>query len=339
MKHLAKLLPSVCVLAITACGGSGGSSDATGTTVTGTDSANGVEASAGTDAGQGGGAAAVLTGRFVDSAVSGLQYATASQSGVTDANGSFSYLAGEQVMFSIGDIDFPVTAGADIVTPLNVFSTTDIANTGVINMSRLLQSLDVDSNPDNGITISAEAAASATGLTVDFTSTAFDSQVINLVANSGSSTIALIDGETALDHFQETLFDEGIQQRPSASAPVEPVDTANNTATNPLVGRTATFTNRTHNIGGTVTMLDDRTLEITNFTYDGGGPSVFFYIGTDGGYSPNEGGRLIGSMLNGRVYDNETLRVTLPDDITLDDFNGISVWCDIFFVNFGDARF
>ena len=119
MKHLAKLLPSVCVLAITACGGSGGSSDATGTTVTGTDSTNGVEASAGTDAGQGGGAAAVLTGRFVDSAVSGLQYATASQSGVTDANGSFSYLAGEQVMFSIGDIDFPVTAGADIVTPVS----------------------------------------------------------------------------------------------------------------------------------------------------------------------------------------------------------------------------
>ena len=85
--------------------------------------------------------------------------------------------------------------------------------------------------------------------------------------------------------------------------------------------------------------MDDRTLQITNFTYDGGGPSVFFYTGTDGRYSPNDGGRQIGPMLNGRIYDNETLLVTLPDDITLDDFNGISVWCDLFFVNFGDARF
>jgi len=74
------------------------------------------------------------------------------------------------------------------VTPLDVFSTTEIGDTGVVNMTRLLQSLDTDGDPDNGITISPDAAASATGLSVDFNSASFDSEVINLVANSGSST-------------------------------------------------------------------------------------------------------------------------------------------------------
>jgi len=339
MKHLPKLLPCVCALAITACGGSGGSSDSTtNTTIPEPTSTTDIETSAGTDSSSAPVTAAVLTGRFVDSPVAGLQYATASQSGVTDANGSFSYLAGEQVTFSIGDINFPATPASPTVTPLDVFSTTEIGNTGVMNMARLLQSLDTDGNPDNGITISPDAGASATGLSVDFNSASFDSQVINLVANSGSSTTALIDGETALDHFQETLFQEGISERPTV-ADTTPADTASNPTTNPLVGTTATFSNFTHNIGGTLTLLDDRTIQITNFTYDGGGPAVYFYTGTDGGYSPNDGGRQIGPMLNGRIYDNETIIVPLPDDITLDDFNGVSVWCELFFVSFGEATF
>ena len=211
-------------------------------------------------------------------------------------------------------------------------------------MTRLLQSLDTDGNPDNGIAISPNADASATGLFVDFNSPSFDSQVINLVANSGSGTTSLIDRETALDHFQETLFQEGIVERPASAGtavtpPTDTSDTSSSATSNPLVGTTATFSNFTHNIGGTMTLVDDRTIRITNFTYDGGGPAVYFYIGTDGGYSPSRGGRQIGSMLNGRSYNNETITLTLPADVTLDAFNGISVWCELFFVSFGEATF
>jgi len=198
-------------------------------------------------------------------------------------------------------------------------------------MARLLQSLDTDGNPDNGITISPNADASATGLVVDFNSPSFESQVINLVANSGSGTTSLIDSETALDHFQETLFQEGIVERPAAAGTTATAatDTSTSAAANPLVGTTATFRNFTHDIGGTMTLVDDRTIRITNFTYDGGGPAVYFYIGTDGGYSSRQGGRPIGPMLNGRIYNNETITLTLPADVTLDDFNGISVWCEL----------
>ena len=44
-------------------------------------------------------------------------------------------------------------------------------------------------------------------------------------------------------------------------------------------------------------------------------------------------------MLNGRVFDDETITLTIPANLTLDDFNGISVWCDLFNANFGDAQF
>lgn len=336
MKFLPKVLPFICVLAVTACGGggSGGGSDASPAGAgAGADVAPDA-ADVSPDSGAVG-SAPLLTGRFVDSAVIGLQYTTASQSGLTDANGSFSYQAGEQVTFSIGDITFPAVAGAELVTPLDVFSTESIADTGVMNMTRLLQSLDIDGNPQNGIRISSEAIANATGLSVDFASADFDNQVVNLVANGGSTNTSLIDGETALDHFQETLFDEGVVARPVAPAPTAPI-AGEVSGNNPLVGTTSTFSNFAHDIGGTLTLIDDRTIEISNFTYDGGGPSVFFYTGTDGNYAA---GRLIGPMLNGRVWNGETLTIELPGDITLDDFNGISVWCDIFNANFGDATF
>lgn len=278
------------------------------------------------------------TGRFVDSAVAGLAYSTLTQSGVTDTDGMFSYRAGETVTFSIGDVDLPATPGADIITPLSVFSTDDITDTRVMNLSRLLQTLDVDGNPVNGITLSDSAAASATGLSIDFAADDFESQVVNLVANSGSTNTALVNSIEALDHLQETLFLEGIDERPPmpmAQAP-QPTSDIPNTATHPLVGTTAEFSNLAHDISGTLTVVDDRTLRVDNFNYDGGGVVVFFYTGTDGNYS-GANARELGPQLNGRPYNNETITLTLPDDLTLDDFNSVSVWCVPFSASFGDA--
>jgi hypothetical protein len=60
----------------------------------------------------------VLTGRFLDSACAGLSYSTESRSGITNANGEFTYLAGETVVFGLGDLDFPAVTAAHILTPL-----------------------------------------------------------------------------------------------------------------------------------------------------------------------------------------------------------------------------
>lgn len=326
-------LSALTLLAACGGGGTGGTNAGSNVVTAGTSSTLNVPSSG--EANQ-----TVAIGRFVDSAVEGLSFQTATQAGTTNDTGAFSYLPGEDIVFSIGSIELPAIEAVELVTPLTVFSTENMGDTRVINLSRLLQTLDVDSNPDNGITLSESAAASATGLDVDFASPTFDASVGNLVANSGSSTTQLIDGETALTHLQETLFNEGVMERPQAPTnTVTDSGPSGASATHSLVGTVRQFTTRSHNVSGTMTIVDDRTIEVSNFVYDGLGPSVFFYTGVDGDYSSSGGGRIIGEMLNGRSFNGETVTLTLPEDLTLDDFNGLSVWCDIFFVSFGDVEF
>ncbi len=150
----------------------------------------------------------VLTGRFLDSAVSGLTYETETRSGFTNANGEFSYLAGETVVFGLGDLKFPAVTAAQILTPLELAGVSDINDVGVVNMARLLQSLDQDCDPSNGISISGQALLSAAGMTLDFESPDFDTEVVNLVANGGqqdSQCQVLIGAAEAVAHLQSTL--------------------------------------------------------------------------------------------------------------------------------------
>ena len=65
----------------------------------------------------------VLSGVFTDSAVEGLTYTTNTQSGVTDASGTFQYQAGESIAFSIGSFQLgeSATAAAEM-TPLDLIS-------------------------------------------------------------------------------------------------------------------------------------------------------------------------------------------------------------------------
>ena len=104
------------------------------------------------------------------------------------------------------------------------------------------------------------------------------------------------------------------------------------------VGSSASFSSLAHGVSGTVTVIDDCTLEFTNFSYVGGGPVVYFYSGTNGLYT-GANARQISALLTGTSFSNDTLRIVLPDNASLDDFDGISVWCVDFDVSFGEARF
>ena len=92
------------VLVLTACGGGGGS--------------GALPVSASTVSG-------LSTGYLIDSAVEGVTYTVTTKdgktiTGVTDASGTFKYVDGEKVVFSIGDIVFPATMGDSIITPLTM---------------------------------------------------------------------------------------------------------------------------------------------------------------------------------------------------------------------------
>ena len=157
------------------------------------------------------GADTTLTGVFLDSAVEGVSYSTETISSVTNASGEFQYIDGESVTFSIGDLAFPTTPASEVVTPLDMTSSGSIYDNIVVNTIVLLQSLDTDADASNGITISEQAKtnASAVDLSVSPSDFSQTTDVINLIANSGSIDTNLVSEDAASQHFQSTLVSTG----------------------------------------------------------------------------------------------------------------------------------
>ncbi|MFM1909036.1 MAG: hypothetical protein RLZZ591_2713 [Pseudomonadota bacterium] len=109
--------------------------------------------------GSGSSANADRVATFIDAHVAGLEFKSASRSGLTDANGNFPYQVGETITFSIGNLVLgTITPTGDKVTPLDLVpNAMDSSDPRVIRMLQALQTLDSDANPSNGIQISPSA--------------------------------------------------------------------------------------------------------------------------------------------------------------------------------------
>ena len=266
------------------------------------------------------------TGVFLDSAVSGLNYKTTSQSGKTNALGEFSFQSDETITFSIGGIELPSTIASLYLTPLSLYQTDDINQIEVVNLLRLLQSLDTDGDASNGIEIAESIHVLADELNLDFSANDFEQQVSELVSQSGAANQTLIPVETAVAHFQLTLNEISNNSLTSCTTEHE------------KVGQSGFFNTFAHNVSGKATIIDDCTIEISQFSYDGGGPEVYFYGAKEHKYASTEA-FLIGPKLNGKIHDNATFIIKLPAGKTLDDLTGLSVWCIDFAANFGQMTF
>jgi hypothetical protein len=109
----------------------------------------------------------IHTGIFTDSPVKGLYYETETQSGLTNDAGEFTYVEGETITFKIGSTNLGITKAQAVVTPFTLTGVralkyqTEITNAfssqspnsfeKAINIATLLQGLDNDGNPINGI--------------------------------------------------------------------------------------------------------------------------------------------------------------------------------------------
>ena len=93
-----------------------------------------------------------------------------------------------------------------------------------------------------------------------------------------------------------------------------------------------------HSVQAFVTIVDDHTLQVEHFTYDGTAPLVYFYLGASDDDIAFENGLQLEPLLD-RPYNDESLTLTLPGGETLDGYNAISVWCAEFLVNFSSASF
>lgn len=154
------------------------------------------------------------TGVFLDSPVINIGYRTETLEGVTNSLGEYDYVEGETVTFFIGDLEFPSVTATGTVTPLDMADTDNTADNVVVNILRLLQTLDQDGDPTNGITISDDAEEAAVALDFDVDTTEFeaDADVLNLIANGGQDTAVteLISEGQALTNFEDTLAEEDV---------------------------------------------------------------------------------------------------------------------------------
>lgn len=164
---------------------------------------------------------AASTGIFVDSPVGNIRYVTETQSGATNPDGSFKYFPGETVTFSLGETDLPATAAQALITPLTLAESDDLNNNAVINITRLLISLDVDGDPENGLYID-DAISSFTG-SLDFALAPADfanqADVADLLAVAALQTPrnTLVSIETAQNHLKQTLIALGLLPPPEDS--------------------------------------------------------------------------------------------------------------------------
>jgi hypothetical protein len=110
------------------------------------------------------------------------------------------------VTFSIGGIVLGSTPAGPVVTPLSLVAEATSANhPQVINIVRLLLSLDSDGDPDNGVTIASQVATAVAEVTVDFTVADLptDPGIISLLSSFPS--ITLVTAAAAYTHFSQTL--------------------------------------------------------------------------------------------------------------------------------------
>ena len=90
-----------------------------------------------------------------------------------------------------------------------------------------------------------------------------------------------------------------------------------------------------HDVAGTIRIVDDCTLAIDDFYFDGGGIVVKVYGGTNGDFS--DGIAMGPDLVRDRPYEGESISVNLPEGVTWDDVDSISIWCLTVGVDFGSA--
>lgn len=197
------------VTALAACGGGGGSSSSEGDTQSSSSasssSSNSTNSPAANDD-----SSDLERGQFLDSAVAGLWYETATRSGFTDADGFFEYVAGETVRFFLGSTLLGESDGKIEVTPLDLLEVGDHPDK-LQNMLRVLQTIDADYDASNGIQIpkATDDYLSQFPLPLNNLSTVFEaSGVINDLVAAVTNGGDLKDALDSFMHFRETLLSD-----------------------------------------------------------------------------------------------------------------------------------
>ena len=138
----------------------------------------------------------------------GLTFVTPSGTGVTNADGEFTYNEGEEVFFFVGKTLIGQSFASSVITPIDMSAGAVNADKST-NILRFLQTLDENGDPSDGIQISdsvlALEKAQSNKIDFDVSSDEFEAQPeVAALINEAGKTV-LVDEESALQHFEDTL--------------------------------------------------------------------------------------------------------------------------------------
>ncbi len=170
-------------------------------------------------------------GHFIDSPVEGLTAITPTYNGKTDVSGGFDYFPGESVYLAIGSVRLGTTLIEHKISPLDIYEDADLDDPRVINMARLLQSLDADAAPQSGISITDEVtfcfeqSIETLGLTsINFGDDAQVEAIIQSTISQCAGTVSLVSvsAEDAIENLNRSvnsnMFRRNISRTPEQTS-------------------------------------------------------------------------------------------------------------------------
>jgi hypothetical protein len=140
--------------------------------------------------------------------IGGVHFRSGTQSGFTGDTGTFTYVVGEPVTFSVADVEFRPADGAPMLSPWQLAASGQCTQGAeLVRLLVLLYSLDIDGDPANGTAVPAVSA----GTTQRAFATLSDADVSALVDQLIPGR-PLVDGDTAEDLFITQMDGEVWQQ-------------------------------------------------------------------------------------------------------------------------------
>lgn len=251
-----------------------------------------------------------------------------------------SFLASED----IGNENAPLVVST-LATPLNYNDDDELTGNAEQGQSVFNQSCAICHGQN------ATGSQQAPALTAGLLAPNYISNRVRLSGNANSSVYSGLTGGRMPFWTEDRLSDNELNDiisyltniNDDDETPEEPIEEpvmgGENTcsATDASIGQTADLITRFHGVTGTATIIDDCTIEISNFHFDGGGIDVRVYGALNANY---DSGFIIGeNLVRSTEYAGETLRLTLPIEYTLADINSLSIWCVPIGVSFGDGAF
>jgi hypothetical protein len=143
-------------------------------------------------------------GIFLDSEIEGIEFKTNTLSGTTNSKGEFEYHDGEEVTFSMYGQELSKVHGYNILTPFDNPDTTVHPNYA-LNLMRLLQTLDMDGDPSNGIKLPAVNTTMNLNFDQNLADFENDVNVLAFISANSNVTTLTVSLEDAIAHFQNTL--------------------------------------------------------------------------------------------------------------------------------------